>query len=163
MRSQNSQNSDNLFLLSLGEEGSYYYMANNSSVLLAETHSTKQVFFSYSRTDLEACITLRSALEKTGLNVFQDEDKTRIGDQWLMRLQETLQGCSAFVLLIGRDGVQRWVGAEVQVALIRHFSHSFKLIDGRLFFRAVLFWGSAPSAGKMQNYFSGGAKKRSKP
>ena len=34
----------------------------------------------------------------------------------------TLQGCSAFVLLIGRDGVQRWVGAEVQVALIRYFS-----------------------------------------
>jgi hypothetical protein len=31
-------------------------------------------------------------------------------------------GCSAFVVLAGRDGVRRWVGAEVQVALIRHLS-----------------------------------------
>jgi hypothetical protein len=87
-----------------------------------ETKSTKQVFLSYSRNDREACIALRLALEQAGLNVFQDEDKIRIGDQWLTRLEETLQGCSAFVLLIGRDGVQRWVGAEVQVALIRYFS-----------------------------------------
>ncbi len=65
----------NLFLLSLGEEGSYYYMANNSSVSLAETHSTKQAFS-----------------------------------------------------VTGRDGVQCWVGNEVQVALIRHFSQLFQVV-----------------------------------
>jgi len=97
-------------------------MANNNSLSLAETHSTKQVFLSYSRTDREACNTLRSLLEQAGLETFQDEDNIRIGDQWLTHLEETLQECSAFILLIGRDGVQRWVGAEVQVALIRHFS-----------------------------------------
>ena len=97
-------------------------MANNNSLSLAETLSTKNVFLSYSRTDREACNTLRSLLEQVGLETFQDEDKIRIGDQWLTCLEETLQECSAFVLLIGRDGIQRWVGAEVQVALVRHFS-----------------------------------------
>ena len=97
-------------------------MANNNSSSLEETRSAKQVFLSYSRSDLEACNTLRALLEQAGLDTFRDEDNIRAGEHWLMRLQETLQECSAFIVLIGRDGVQRWVGAEVQVALIKHFS-----------------------------------------
>jgi hypothetical protein len=65
---------------------------------------------------------LRSALEQAGLSIFQDEDAIRIGDRWVTRLQEALKACSAFVVLIGRDGVQRWVGAEVEIALTRHLS-----------------------------------------
>jgi len=57
-----------------------------------------------------------------GLSVFQDEDAIRVGDRWVTRLQEALKGCSAFVVLVGRDGVQRWVGAEVEVAVTRHLS-----------------------------------------
>ena len=83
---------------------------------------TGQVFLSYSRTDREACIALRSALEQAGLSIFQDEDAIRIGDRWVTRLQEALQACSAFLVLIGRDGVRRWVGAEVEIALTRHLS-----------------------------------------
>ena len=30
-------------------------------------------------------------------------------------------GCGGFVVLVGRDGVARWVGAETQVALNRYF------------------------------------------
>ena len=81
-----------------------------------------QVFLSYSRTDLPAASALRAALEQAGLSVFRDEDAIRVGDRWVTRLQEALQGCRAFVVLVGRDGVRRWVGAEVQVALIRHLS-----------------------------------------
>ncbi|MEZ5535774.1 MAG: SUMF1/EgtB/PvdO family nonheme iron enzyme [Thiolinea sp.] len=81
-----------------------------------------QVFLSYSRTNLDAAIAMRSALEQGGIVTFRDEDSIRVGDNWMNRLQTTLQDCSAFVLLIGRDGVQRWVMAETQVALIRHFS-----------------------------------------
>lgn len=83
---------------------------------------SEQVFLSYSRTDRDAAIALRAALEKAGLSVFRDEDSIRVGDNWMNRLQDTLRGCSAFVLLIGRDGVRRWVGAETQVALVRHLS-----------------------------------------
>ena len=83
---------------------------------------TEQVFLSYSRTDREACIALRSALEQAGLSIFQDEDAIRVGDRWVTRLQDALQACSAFVVLIGRDDVRRWVGAEVEIALTRHLS-----------------------------------------
>jgi hypothetical protein len=82
----------------------------------ATVHATP-VFLSYSRVDRHAAIALRSALERSGLSVFHDEEAIRVGDQWMTRLQDALQGCSAFVVLVGRDGVRRWVGAEVQVAL----------------------------------------------
>ena len=84
--------------------------------------TAEQVFLSYSRTDRDACVVLRAALEQAGLSVYRDEDSNRVGDRWVERLEQTLLGCSAFVLLAGRDGVQRWVGAEVQVALKRHLS-----------------------------------------
>ena len=71
-----------------------------------------QIFLSYSHTDRPACIAMRTALEQAGLSVFRDEDALRVGDKWIERLQAALQGCSAFVLLVGRDGVERWVGAE---------------------------------------------------
>lgn len=65
---------------------------------------------------------LRTSLQQAGLSVFQDEQAIRAGDQWLSRLQTALSDCGAFIVLIGRDGIQRWVGAEVQVALNRYFS-----------------------------------------
>ncbi|RDE52181.1 MAG: TIR domain-containing protein [Candidatus Accumulibacter meliphilus] len=83
---------------------------------------TEHVFLSYNHNDRAAAIALRAALEKAGLTVFKDDDSLRGGDRWLERLQQVLNGCSAFVVLAGRDGVRRWVGAEVQVALIRHLS-----------------------------------------
>jgi formylglycine-generating enzyme required for sulfatase activity len=82
----------------------------------------EQVFLSYSHNARAAAIALRAALEQAGLGVFKDDDTLRGGDRWLERLQQVLSGCSAFVVLAGRDGVRRWVGAEVQVALIRHLS-----------------------------------------
>lgn len=81
-----------------------------------------EVFLSYSRNDLAAANALRAALMQAGLEVFKDDDSIRSGDRWLHRLQGALSNCNAFVVLIGRDGVRRWVGAEVQVALIRHLS-----------------------------------------
>jgi|CXWL01.1.fsa_nt_gi formylglycine-generating enzyme required for sulfatase activity len=87
-----------------------------------ETQSAKQVFLSYSRTDRDASIALRLALEQAGLSVFQDEDAIRSGDRWVTKLEQALENCCAFVVLVGQDGIQRWVGAEVQVALIRHLS-----------------------------------------
>ena len=82
----------------------------------------EQVFLSYSHNDRPAALALRAALEAAGLSVFRDDESIRSGDRWLERLQAAVHGCSAFVVLAGRDGVRRWVGAEVQVALIRHLS-----------------------------------------
>lgn len=89
---------------------------------MKDNPQTRLIFLSYSRNDRDAAIRLRSDLEQSGFSVFRDEDSIRVGDHWMDRLQSTLQGCSAFVLLIGRDGIRRWVWAETQVALIRHIS-----------------------------------------
>ena len=87
-----------------------------------EAQTIKPIFLSYSRTDRNASIALRLVLEQAGLRVFQDEDAIRSGDRWVEKLQQALKDCCAFVVLVGRDGTQRWVGAEVQTALIRHLS-----------------------------------------
>ncbi|AGA91583.1 hypothetical protein Thimo_2883 [Thioflavicoccus mobilis 8321] len=79
------------------------------------------VFLSYSRNDLQAAEHLHAQLEQSGVSVFKDDASIREGDQWLTRLQDAVVGCSGFVVLIGRDGVSRWIGAETQVALIRYF------------------------------------------
>ncbi len=105
---------------------------------------TEQVFLSYSRTDREACIALRSALEQAGLSVFQDENAIRVGDRWVTHLQEALQACFAFVVLIGRDGARRWVGAEVEIALTRHLSPQDDA--ARLPIFPVLIEGAMPEA-----------------
>ena len=57
-----------------------------------------------------------------GAGVFKDDRAIRSSDRWLDQLQQAVAGCRAFIVLIGRDGVQRWVGAEVGVALNRHLS-----------------------------------------
>jgi formylglycine-generating enzyme required for sulfatase activity len=55
------------------------------------------------------------------LSVLFDKTELHAGDSWLDRLQAAVDRCEAFVVLIGRDGVARWVGAETQAALNRHF------------------------------------------
>jgi formylglycine-generating enzyme required for sulfatase activity len=79
------------------------------------------VFLSYSRNDLDAATLLLGQLEKAGLKVFRDQESIRAGELWLNRLQEAVDACGAFVVLVGRDGVRRWIGAETQVALGRYF------------------------------------------
>jgi hypothetical protein len=82
----------------------------------------EQIFLSYSLSDRDAAIALRGSLAQLDMTVFRDQDSIRVGDNWLQRLQDALQGCRGFIVLIGRDGVRRWVGAEVQVALLRNIA-----------------------------------------
>jgi len=87
----------------------------------AQRVTGQQVFLSYSHNDLAAATALRDRLAVRGLSVFFDKTELRAGDRWLDRLQAAVDGCGAFVVLVGRDGVARWVGAETQAALNRHF------------------------------------------
>jgi formylglycine-generating enzyme required for sulfatase activity len=88
---------------------------------MPSTPQTESVFLSYSRNDQEAAVNLRGQLVQHGLSVFKDDDSIREGDLWLDRLQQAVNACGAFVVQIGRDGVERWIGAETQVALSRYF------------------------------------------
>jgi hypothetical protein len=81
----------------------------------------RAVFLSYSHNDHAAATGLHDHLTRRGLSVFFDKTELQAGDRWLDRLQAAVDGCGAFVVLIGRDGVARWVGAETQAALNRHF------------------------------------------
>jgi len=80
-----------------------------------------QIFLSYSRNDLGTAANLCGQIERPGLSVFKDDKSIREGDLWLNRLQEAVEACTGFVVLVGRDGVGRWIGAEAQAALSRHF------------------------------------------
>jgi TIR domain len=80
-----------------------------------------QVFLSYSRNDLAVAKGLGDHLTRQGLSVFFDKTELHAGDRWLDRLQAVVDGSGAFVVRAGRDGVARWVGAETQAALNRHF------------------------------------------
>ena len=80
-----------------------------------------QLFVSYARTDREAVRPLVDALRATGLDVWWDEN-LGAGDCWQQQLTDRLQQCSGFVVAIGQQGASGWIGAEVGVALSRHFS-----------------------------------------
>ena len=79
------------------------------------------VFLSYSHNDRDAATNLRGQLDRYGLAVLRDQESLRAGELWLSRLQEAVAACGSFVVLVGRDGVRRWVGAETQAALNRYF------------------------------------------
>ena len=70
------------------------------------------VFLSYSRNDLDAAVNLRGQLDRHGLSVFRDDESIREGDLWLNRLQDAVDVCGNFIVLVGRDGVRRWIGAD---------------------------------------------------
>lgn len=102
------------------------------------------VFISYNSADRPTAALLYQQLTWQGFTVFWDVESLRAGELWLERLQQEVDGCGAFVLLVGRDGVRRWVGAEAQAALIRFFGPQDD--DQRLPIFPVLLDGSAPEA-----------------
>jgi formylglycine-generating enzyme required for sulfatase activity len=83
--------------------------------------ASSSVFLSYSRNDLAPANTLSAALEQAGFEVFKDDTSIHGGDQWLTRLEEAVASCATFVVLVGRDGIRRYMGAEVRAALRRNY------------------------------------------
>ena len=95
-------------------------------------------FISYSNTDWDAAVELRERLHAESI----DCTPLRLPGRWMTGLQQVLADCSAFIVLIGRDGVQRYVGAECEVALNRHLALRG---DGlRLPIHPVLLPGATP-------------------
>ena len=78
-------------------------------------------FLSYHHADAIAAAALAGGLRQAGLDVFWDKTELHAGDRWLQRLEQAVERCDAFVVLVGRDGIRRWMAAEVEAALNRHF------------------------------------------
>jgi hypothetical protein len=96
------------------------------------------IFLSYSRTDGDAAEQLRAGLVATGADVWKDVDRNQIGDNWMDELGRILERCSAYVLLVGTGGVQRWVKVELQAAMQRHVAS-----EGRFPIYPLLLAGAA--------------------
>jgi hypothetical protein len=102
-------------------------------------------FLSYHhQADGDAAALLTAALQQAGIVVFQDVKDLRSGDRWMARLQHKLAECSAFVVLVGRDGIARWVAGEVEAALNRHFGPHDDA--QRLTLHPVLLPGAGPES-----------------
>src|SRR5262249_47928541 len=83
----------------------------------AERANMHDVFLSYSRNDSKPGALLHLQLTKHGLSTFKDDESIREGELWLNRLQDAVDASGAFVVLVGRDGIHRWIAAETQIAL----------------------------------------------
>ncbi|MCU0735388.1 MAG: toll/interleukin-1 receptor domain-containing protein, partial [Methylotetracoccus sp.] len=79
------------------------------------------IFLSYAGADRQTATRLKAGLGAAGADVWQDVDEIRLGDRWIDTLQDALTRCSAYAILIGHGGIQRWVKLELSIALKRHF------------------------------------------
>ena len=100
---------------------------------------------SCSHNDLAAATALHHHLAHRGLSVFFDKTTLHAGDRWLDELQAAIDRCGAFVVLVGRDGLARWVGAETRAALERHIG-AHKASDRLPIFPVLIDWNSAADA-----------------
>ena len=82
------------------------------------SYDEKPVFLSYSRSDNIAAGVLHRALQQAGLKLFKDDKSIRAGERWLSELEKAVDECAAFVVLVGGEGVRRWVAGEVQVGVV---------------------------------------------
>ena len=89
----------------------------------APSAQSAAVFLSYARTDRAVAEQVANALATGGIEVWWDAE-LKTADAWQEALHREVGRCKAFLVLIGHQGVSGWVGAEVGLALNRHFSRS---------------------------------------
>ena len=83
-----------------------------------------QVFLSHSSADAAAAKAVARLLRNASLPVWLDLDEIRPGDQWQPALEAALKASTHFVVLVGANGVQRWVDREVRYAVDRNTTDS---------------------------------------
>ena len=83
-----------------------------------------QVFLSHSSADAAVAKAVARLLRNASLPVWLDLDEIRPGDQWQPALEAALKASTHFVVLVGANGVQRWVDREVRYAVDRNTTDS---------------------------------------
>ena len=78
-------------------------------------------FLSHAGTDVASAQALAEGLKAVGLDVWLDKGPRALdpGKPFIAQLEGKIQESQAFLLLVGQRGVDRWVRAEVDVALER--------------------------------------------
>lgn len=96
-----------------------------------------KVFISYSHKDKEYVHKLAEALEKNGISAWLD-DRIDYGDQWPQEIQEQLDACSAFIVVMTPRSYQsEWVQNELSRAKRKHKKIIPLLLDGDDFWLSV--------------------------
>jgi formylglycine-generating enzyme required for sulfatase activity len=84
-------------------------------------------FFSYSGIDRPLAAQIVTGLQGAGMDVFWDQTGIGWGEDWIDKLAHELTHCEAYILLLGPQGIQRWVEPELKAALCRHFQQGLPL------------------------------------
>lgn len=95
-------------------------MTETPTEVVTEKLSEKQpaqVFISYRRSNITEANLVREQLTQNGIQVFHDIIAIEPGNEWMAKLEQGLVECSAFIALIGKEGVTKWMEAEVDIAL----------------------------------------------
>src|SRR5262245_61289969 len=75
-------------------------------------------FLSYSPTDVDWAIRLKTALQERGLNIWLDQEQIRPGNSIIAGLEAGLDVCKSCVLVVSRDAVRsQWVSDEYDRAV----------------------------------------------
>ena len=73
--------------------------------------------------------------------LWQDIEQIRGGDNWLLKLDDSLRTSAAYLILVGPGGIHKWVKFELYAAVRRHYD-----ADERFPIFPVLLPGAAPES-----------------
>lgn len=83
-----------------------------------------EIFISYSRANRYWADQIYSELETLGHHVFMDVRGLSSGDAWANHLEEKIIHARMFVIIIGLEGIHRWVRAELSIALNHYYEQN---------------------------------------
>lgn len=98
-------------------------------------------FISYSRKDSYWADLIYSELTQQGESVFMDTQSIVSGDLWLEQIESEIISAKKFLILVGKEGVQRWARAELTVAL----NHYLEINNSKYSIHPILLDGVEPS------------------
>jgi WD40 repeat protein len=78
------------------------------------------MFLSHAGEETNAARELARHFRSAGLDVWLDVERLKPGDRWMEEIEKAIRDSKAFLVYVGRSGVQRWVDNEVRVALTRN-------------------------------------------
>jgi hypothetical protein len=99
-----------------------------STVTNRGTIAAGPVFFSYAGSDRDTAVAIVERLKAAGVDIWHDVEGIGWGENWVERLQNAMDGCAAYIILVGKGGVHRWVKAELGYALRRHFEEDLPIL-----------------------------------
>lgn len=88
----------------------------------------RTVFLSFTSLDREAARAVVAGLREAGIDVWWDEGGIGWGDDWQSKIEQALSRCGAYLILLGRGGVRRWVKPELGVAFKRNVDDGLPIL-----------------------------------